>query len=208
MSTLIETFGWFYMKPAQLSVTRIIGLIVLIIGLVVAVALANYSKKEQRQVKKIQGQETISRLYFWRIWGVVAGGLASVQQSLNGHLGTLLTSPVQSSLISFSLGSALILMYVIFVQRRLLPEDFNFSQVPLWVFIGGILGAIYVLLLAILVPEIGPGLAISLAIIGTLIGAIFVQQFGLFGSPKSKAKILQIVGIAIMSIGIVIIKVL
>ncbi|MDR2661221.1 MAG: DMT family transporter [Lactobacillaceae bacterium] len=206
MSTIIETFGLFYVNKIPLTVSRIVGLIVLLFGIYVAVVVANRSSKTIANELLLKEKEGEIQFTFWHIWGIAAGMFASIQQALNGHLGIQLGNAIQSSLISFILGTIAIILFTFIKEKNIFPEKENIVKIPWWGYIGGILGSIYVFTLAFLVPKIGPGLAISLGIIGTITGAAVVQQFGFFKSPQKNIKLTQIIGVILMILGIVIIK--
>ncbi|XZO07284.1 DMT family transporter [Weissella paramesenteroides] len=61
--------------------------------------------------------------------------------------------------------------------------------------------------MTILNPTIGPGLTVSLSIIGLMIGSIIIEHNGLFQVPKNKTTQLKIISVAVFTIGIIIIKV-
>lgn len=75
-----------------------------------------------------------------------------------------------------------------------------------WNYIGGILGGTFVLATVLAVPQIGAGLTIMMGLLGQILGSMLVQQFGWWRSERYQIQVWQVVGIATMLVGIVIIK--
>lgn len=205
MSVAIETFGWFDSKIIPMDFARFIGVLITIVGIFITVALGNRSKKEQEEVKKIDKNESEEQLIGWRIWGVIAGSLASIQQAVTGHLGKIVGSPVVAALIAFALAWVLILIFVSIKERPFISVE-KLKKAPWWSLIGGIPGSLFVFFIGMIFPIVGTGMAAIMGLIGTLIGTIIVQQFGWFKSLKKKVNLIQIAGILIMLAGVVVIR--
>ncbi|UVV93301.1 DMT family transporter [Leuconostoc mesenteroides] len=61
--------------------------------------------------------------------------------------------------------------------------------------------------MSLLILPLGPGLTVSISTLGVMIGAMLIQQFGLFQSKQQSISIYQIIGVIGMLIGILIIKI-
>jgi transporter family-2 protein len=72
--------------------------------------------------------------------------------------------------------------------------------------IGGVIGALFVFGNAYLVPIIGTGLAVVIILVGQMTGSLLVDQFGLLESNKNPVTPIQIVGILIMIAGVALIR--
>ncbi|MCS9992750.1 DMT family transporter [Weissella confusa] len=178
MGTLIDTFGWFGSRPIPLTALRVIGVIILIAGVVVAVVLPNVLNKDVEAMDKaIQAKETYTELLGWRVWAIIAGAFSAMQQAINGRLGALLHAPAQGSFISFFVGFILITIGGLFVFASVLS-----------------------------VPQIGAGLTITMGLIGQIVGSMLVQQFGWWRSAKISVSRIQILGVVVMAAGVVFIK--
>ncbi|WP_018884469.1 DMT family transporter [Paenibacillus massiliensis] len=57
-----------------------------------------------------------------------------------------------------------------------------------------------------LVNQLGTDLTVILALLGQIIGSLFVEQFGLLRSVKNRIQPIQIVGILVMLAGAVLIR--
>lgn len=206
MGTVIDSFGLFGAKNIPITVLRLVGVLVLLLGMFVAVVLANRSKAEQIYKNELEKQDSPAALTLWRIWGILAGMLSAVQQAINGRMGTVVHSPVQATFISFFISWIVILIVTLVMHRKVTIPRATFKTMPKWGWLGGILGATFVLMTVILVPIIGAGLTVTTSLIGQILGSVLVTQFGLWRSIKSPVKRLQVIGIIIMLIGVLIIK--
>lgn len=192
----IDTFGWFGASATNFSLIQAIGVLIMFAGLFLTVLTKNNNQNTD-------AANLTTKL--WMIWAVLIGMFSAMQQAINGRLGTLLNSPVQAAFISFGIGMILIIIVTaIFVKQS--PTMSAVKQTEPWAYAGGILGALFVLTTVISVPQIGTGLTIMVALLGQLIGSIFVQQFGWWYSNKAGVQRKQIIGILVMLVGIAIIK--
>ncbi|MCM0598952.1 DMT family transporter [Periweissella fabalis] len=206
MGTVIDSFGLFGAKHIPITGTRLLGVGILLIGMFVAVVLANKTKAEQIYKNELKKQDTPANLALWRLWGVVAGMLSAIQQAINGRLGQVVDSPVQATFISFLISWLVILVVTLVIDHKIHIPLTAFKKMPKWGWIGGILGATFVLMTVILVPIIGAGLTVTTSLIGQIFGSVLVTQLGLWRSIKSPVKRLQVFGIIIMLVGVLIIK--
>lgn len=206
MGTVIDSFGLFGAKLIPLTLIRVIGVIILLVGMFVAVVLANRTHAEREYQTELKKQSKSASLNAWRVWGVLAGMLSAIQQAINGRMGTVVHSPVQATFISFIISWFVILIVTLAVDHKVHIPLTAFKQMPKWGWIGGVLGATFVLMTVILVPEIGAGLTVTTSLIGQIFGSVLVTQMGLWRSAKSQVKRLQVVGIIIMLVGVLIIK--
>ncbi len=128
-----------------------------------------------------------------------------MQQAINGHLGVLLGNSAQAAFLSFLIGFLAILFVSLFADKRV-PNLSDFKKMKPWNYIGGILGGTFVLATVLAVPQIGAGLTIMMGLLGQILGSMLVQQFGWWRSERYQIQVWQVVGIATMLVGIVIIK--
>lgn len=202
MGTIIDTFGWFQAAIIPLTMLRLVGLVVLILGVVCAVVLPSKLKKDELMLNNLEKE---TGKLFWQIWAIIAGAISATQQAINGHLGTLLHNSEQAAFISFFTGFILIAIFSLILERRL-PKLSELKTTKLWNWFGGILGGSFVLATVLTVPKIGAELTITMGLIGSITGSMLVQQFGWWRSAKSSVSLIQIIGVIIMAVGVAIIK--
>ena len=197
MGTLIDSFGWFHAMQLPMTLMRFMGIVITLIGVIIAVVLPNLKEKEAEKPK--------GNLLGWRIWAVIAGAISAAQQAINGRLGVLLGNTAQAAFVSFLIGFLAIFIVSLFVDRRL-PKISDLKKAKPWNGIGGFLGASFVFATVVAVPQIGAGLTIMMGLIGQILGSMLVQQFGWWRSNKYQIQVWQVIGILVMLAGIVFIK--
>ncbi len=208
MGSVIDQFGWLGAETIAMTPWRFTGIIVLVIGVMIAIALPSLTNRDIRQFDIAKTHRKRKSLVIgWQIWGVVVGVLAAMQQAINGHLGTLLHSTGQASFISFFIGTILIAIVTLLINKRL-PTIVQLKATRPWNWFGGFLGGTFLFVTVIAVPQIGAGLTIMMGLIGQVIGSILVQQFGWWHSIKQRMVPAQALGIGLMLVGVGLIKML
>jgi transporter family-2 protein len=105
----------------------------------------------------------------------LAGGAVSVQSALNGQVGRASGSALAASWLSFATGTvALALALVATVAGghplRPLPSEW-------WMYVGGLMGALFVTVVAAVVGTIGVLLVTLATVAGQLVGAVLLDAF-------------------------------
>ena len=196
MGVGIDRFGWFSSQQIPLTFLRAVGILITIIGILLAVALPALKQKQQEKTKQ---------QLLLQVWAVISGTFLSVQQAINGHLGSLLNRPVQASFLSFFLGLIAILIVTLIIEQKL-PKVELLKKAKAWNALGGVWGGLFVLGAILAVPQIGTGLNIMMGLVGQILGSMFVQQFGWWKSTKYRVQFWQILGVLVMLCGIACIK--
>ena len=204
MSLLIDYFGWFAMDKRPLSLINILGLIILVIGIVFTVILPDYHEKKhlataEKHMKK-------SGKLFWQILALLSGFCLAIQPAVNGHLGIGISSGIQAALISFLIGTILLIaINVILKQMTSVKMAFQ-KKAPWWFYMGGFFGALYVFFALVITPEIGTGAFVIFVLIGQMIVSLLIDNYGLLRSRVRKVSMIQIIGLIVMLIGAGIVK--
>ena len=81
-----------------------------------------------------------------------------------------------------------------------LPKQHWFGATPLY-YAGGLVVAFYILAITWTAPRIGVANAVFFVLLGQIVSAALIDQFGLFGALKSPLTTLRIIGIVFMVIG-------
>lgn len=133
---------------------------------------------------------------------VVAGGLIAFQAPINGRFGRTIGS-FPAATISFTLG--LLLLLAIVVVRGELGQLGQAAHVPWWYLLGGFMGAAYVTVVLTTVGTLGAGGVVAATILAQLTLSVVIDQFGLVGVEKSPVNPTQLVGIALLVVGVVLV---
>ncbi|MFT9266769.1 DMT family transporter [Oenococcus sp.] len=208
MSMLIDNFGWFFSPKHTLGFLRVVGALLLLAGVFLAVAardLLASRKATDLQQDRLPSSERLLR-WLWRVSGIVIGMFSATQTAINGHLGIILHSPIKSALVSFVVGTVVLWLLVLIVEHGYHLSAAGHKKAPWWIWIGGLIGALFVLGNAYLVPLIGTGLTVVVVLLGQIAGSMLVDQFGWFGAKKNPVDLAQIAGIVLMIAGVALIK--
>ena len=192
MGLIVDHFGLFESPQSSLTAVRAIGAIIVLIGVIAVVATPSAATSSE---------DSATALWLWRLAGFIFGCFTASQSAINGHLGQVTGSPVSAALVSFAVGvTALVIVNVVLRWRPRIerPEG---KPNPWWMWIGGVLGALFIFGNAALVPQIGTGLTVVAGLLGSMLGSLIIDRVS--GAPiKSR----QVLGIALLLTGVVLIR--
>lgn len=137
--------------------------------------------------------------------GAVIPAQTAVNSRLRAHIGAPIPAAFISFLIAFLCAAALALIFA-----ATTGPGINLSQAfgePWWVWIGGLMGVIFITGNVILFPKIGSVETVVLPILGQVIMALVIDNFGLFGAVRSDVSALRVLGALVVVSGIVLVHV-
>ncbi len=143
--------------------------------------------------------------YIFVIIALLIGGLLPVQGSINSHLSSLLKHPLQAAFVSFFVGTLALLFLNVFLKTEV-PAAKELVKIPFYLFLGGLLGAIYVTSAIVLIPKIGITSLLAASIAGQLIISSLIDHFGFFNVPIHPISFGRVAGIALLATGIFLIQ--
>jgi len=204
MSMLIDNYGWFNSVQFSFGLNRVFGVLLVIIGVFLAVAIPSM---KTNQYPSETTKKNMLNQWIWRLVGIMSGILLATQIAINGQLGRVLNSSSHAAFVSFLVGTITLIIVVGVMDRSYtnIKEPIKQSA-PWWVWIGGILGGAYVLINVFLVDQIGNGQTVVLVLFGQITGSLMVEKFGLFNSSKNQIKPIQIFGLIVMIVGVFLIR--
>jgi len=135
----------------------------------------------------------------YALFAFMAGAGVAFQFGVNGQLRRVSGQPVWASLASFFIGT-LILSVCFLATRRGWPSAARFAHAPWWIWIGGALGAFYVVASVVAGPRLGAAALIACVIAGQLVASVVIDHFGLVGFAVHAANPGRIIG-AILLLG-------
>ena len=97
------------------------------------------------------------------------------------------------------------MLYAIF-QRLPLNLLVNLRTLPWYAWLGGVIGAVYVVSILLLLPRLGLALSFSLIIAGQLLISLLLDHFGLLGLPVQSISAGRLLGAALLMIGVALIR--
>lgn len=131
---------------------------------------------------------------------LISGLLISIQGVSNSVGSKLIGMPAMIAWLSvIQLIPALILF---FWYKPSIGIGASIVQGFKWYTISGLIGIIVIAALSFAIPNIGALTVFVILILGQIIGAAVIDQFGLFGSPVIPLSPIRIVSICIIAVGV------
>lgn len=195
MGLMVDHFGWFMSDVQRLTILRVAGGILVLAGMLVITREKNDSAAGGR-----------SGGWLAPAVGITIGILSAAQTAINARLGVALGNSVQAGLVSFSVGTVLLLLICLLPQVRKVPV--GKEKVPAWSWFGGVLGAFFVLSNLYVAGRIGTGVAVVASLTGTVAGGLLIDQFGWIGAEVKKITVRKCLGLLMMMAGVVMVRLL
>ncbi len=79
------------------------------------------------------------------------------------------------------------------------------QKMPWWIWLGGILGALFIYGSTVLVPLVGTATTVILVLCGTISASLAIDHFALFGAIKRPVRLKQLLGLALLIAGVVLV---
>jgi transporter family-2 protein len=133
-----------------------------------------------------------------------AGVVLIVQVGVNTTLRNALGAPVLAALLSFLVGSVALVAFLL-LSRASWPARAQWLAIPWWAWLGGILGAFYVVTTIIAGPRIGAAALLALIVLGQLVTSLLVDHFGWLGFPQHPVTALRLLGALLLFGGMLLI---
>lgn len=124
----------------------------------------------------------------WTFGGVLlaiaVGGMLPLQALINARLGQVTSGALFASFSSFLIGT-LVLGAAMLATRTALPNAQSAATQPAWLWVGGAIGAFYVLSATVLVPRLGAAGLICLVVLGQMVGSLLLDHYGVLNAARS-----------------------
>ncbi|MFT5657260.1 MAG: transporter family-2 protein [Gammaproteobacteria bacterium] len=134
---------------------------------------------------------------------VLAGAMLPVQGVVNSQLGRHLDNVVLGTLISFVVGAFTLLAVFLYRSSGSVETSLQgMKDVPPVLYIGGVLGAIYVTAVAVLIPKIGVANTMIAVILGQVLLSLLLDHFGILGVEVREIGWPRIIGASLVVLGL------
>jgi transporter family-2 protein len=144
-------------------------------------------------------------LLMFIVVALLIGMLLPLQAGINAQLRDVLGHPVLAALISFTVGTA-VLIGATFLMRAPWSGLARLPETPWTLWTGGAIGATYVFTAIILAPRLGAATLIALTVTGQMVGSLVIDHYGLAGYPVHPISIWRIIGGALLMAGVALIQ--
>lgn len=140
----------------------------------------------------------------WLVVLIVAAGgaMMSFQAPINAAL-RIHVGLVESSLISFSVGTAALILIVLLAGKGSLGAVRN---VPWWQLLGGLIGAVFVTVTMMAAPRIGVTGMIVATLAGNMVAAVLIDRYGWVGISPRPIEPVRVAGVLLMVVSVVLIN--
>ncbi len=142
--------------------------------------------------------------FIWIIIVFVLGVLLPIQAGMNTRMGESAESPAYASTLSFLVGTIGLILYLLVTRQSVSWTGIRDAPPYLW--IAGIMGAVYVTVIIYAFPKLGPGLTFGLVVAGQMVMSVVLEHFDVLVEEQSSVNAMKIFGIALIIVGVVIIR--
>ena len=199
-SLAIDHYGLFSARVIPLSLLRFVGMAIVFGGVFLVAVLPNLRRWQAGTETSIWHQTA------WQLLGVFSGILQASIGAIYGRLGTVLSSAMQATTISFIIAVAVILLICLLTGKiNTVGKAFRRTN-PWWMWLGGIIGATSVFVHSLTIPVIGVGLFSVALLLGQLTLSLGMEHHGWLGAPRKSVSPAQLFGLVLMMLGIVMIR--
>lgn len=136
---------------------------------------------------------------------IASGAVVPFQAGANAVLGRTLGHPLWGTVLSLCVSFACILPVMALVKVEA-PTLSNLTQAPRWVWIGGIVGVVYITGALMLAPKLGAAGFVMAAIAGQMLASIMIDKWGLVGLPQKPVPLSRLAGIGLIFLGLVVMQ--
>jgi len=195
MGIVIDAFGLFALDPVPISPLRVIGCIIVAIG----IFLIYLGKRKQ---EKGRGERT-GKVFLMGTLAFAGGVVSAIQSPTNSTLAEIV-GRLESTTFNFIVGFTAIFIATLIVRKGH-PMKVRTPGARAWMFTGGAFGSIAIFMNILATPHLGVALLVEAMLLGQLATGAVVDSFGLMRSPKLKMNGYRYLGVVIISIGVVIV---
>lgn len=136
------------------------------------------------------------------LYAAIAGAAMSVQGVMNTRLGDRIGLYETNAYVQLT-GFILSAMLAIFLGKGSLTQ---FGQVPWYAWLGGVLAPVITVTVMLSIADLSPTVAISAILLSQLAVAALIDAFGIMGSERIAFSWQKLLGLALMSGGVLLLK--
>ena len=198
MGLCIDRFGLFGAPVLPVSWMRVLGAVVVLAGIVVVLRAGKRPA--------VEGDAAGVELWLFRALGVLVGVGSAVQTAVNGYLGTIAGSSLHAGEINLAVGALLLLGAALVSSPRQLAR--KPEPGPWWMWVGGLVGATFVISGATLAPLLGTATTVIAFNAGTIAAGQALEARGAFGARKNPLTAMRLFGLVVIFLGVLAVRLL
>ena len=133
---------------------------------------------------------------------VLAGAIVGIQRALNGKINIYSKQHWSTSLLNFIMGSSFLLILTVILSLAGKYDYVALPSSPWWIYLGGVVGVIYIAYSATIVQHLGVLASTLLSVGGNLFGALLIDL--LMPAKGVTVSIWLVLGIILSFLGVMI----
>lgn len=135
---------------------------------------------------------------------LVSGVGLAMQVGFNNELRDRIGHPLPAAIVSFVIGTIALLALAL-VTRPPFDTTQAVLRGPWWIWMGGLVGAVYVASAAAYAARLGAASWLGLIITGQIVTSLVLDHFGLIGFTRHPVNSMRLVGAALLLAGVVLV---
>jgi transporter family-2 protein len=199
-SLVLDGFGLLGVPATGFGASTLVGSLAVLAG-TAAIVLGQSGAVSDLSISKLG----------WILLALLAGAVLPVQGAVNGLLRAGIGAPLTVGAVSFlvaTLAMALVMLPIVAFTDLPKPHLSKVRGMPWWGWLGGFVGALYVITMFMAIPVIGTAAAVGLTVAGQQVASVFVDRHGWFRLPVRPVSAVRLAGVAVLLVGVAIIKLL
>lgn len=198
MGLLVDRFGLLGAPVLEVTFMRVLGAVVVLAGIVMVLRAGKRPA--------VEGDAEGLELWLFRALGVLVGVGSAVQTAVNGYLGTIAGSSMHAGEINLAVGAVLLLVAALVTSPRQLAR--RPESGPWWMWLGGLVGATFVISGATLAPLLGTATTVIAFNAGTIAAGQALEARGAFGARKNPLTATRLAGLVVIFLGVLAVRLL
>lgn len=136
---------------------------------------------------------------------LLAGAVLPFQAAGNAAVGRALGHWLWGAFTSLTVSSVVVIAALL-ILRVPTPDLGKALQGPWWLWIGGVLGALYVAGAAALTPKLGAAGFLVLVVAGQILTAVIADHFGIMGLGGKPVSLARLAGVVLILCGVFLVQ--
>lgn len=136
---------------------------------------------------------------------LLAGAVLPFQAAGNAAVGRALGHWLWGAFTSLTVSSVVVIAALL-ILRVPTPDLGKALQGPWWLWIGGVLGALYVAGAAALTPKLGAAGFLVLVVAGQILTAVIADHFGVMGLGGKPVNVARVAGVVLILCGVFLVQ--
>lgn len=140
------------------------------------------------------------------LFAVLVGALQPLQAVVNSQLAQRGATVIWAASISAAISSIALLAVALFVWRMPPPSlEILFSTPPI-LFMGGVLGALILVMMILVAPRLGVAMMSVCFVAGIVVCSLALDQFGAFGMPQQSLTVGRAAGAGLIVVAVILVR--